>query len=99
MSNFEEVIEKFLRPKALSENFDHSTWSDERSVWILSSALGLDVAASEEGPVFVAGNLISASQQPGSDDLIPVKLANGKVTLILFFDDSYYLYCTIFGGL
>ncbi len=77
MSNFEEVIEKFLRPKALAENFDHSTWSDERSVWILSSALGLETDA-EDGPVFVPGSLVSNAQSIDSQ-IVQVKLSNGKV--------------------
>lgn len=74
MSNFDEIVEKFLRPKALAENFDHSTWSDERAVWILSEALGLP--AGEDDPVFVPANLIST---PSTADTAQVKLANGKV--------------------
>lgn len=73
MSNFEEVVEKYLRPKALTENFDHSTWSDERAVWILNEAVE-GMASGEAAPVFSSASLVESGPQESQ-----VKLANGKV--------------------
>lgn len=84
MSNFEEVVEKFLRPRALEESFDHSTWSDERNVWVLSEALDVN-AEGAEGPVFTPATLNEAGGGGGgiimstTANTLQIKLVNGKV--------------------
>lgn len=68
---FDEIIEKFLRPRELTDNLDHSTWSDETQVWIRTDSSSSDVLA------FMQGSLI----EKVNESKVQVKLFNGKVSV------------------
>ena len=69
---FDETVERYLRPKALTENLDNSSWNDKTQVWIRTDSSSADTLA------FVQGTLL---QTTGINDnnKVPVKLFNGKV--------------------
>lgn len=66
----EEIVERFLRPKALTDNLDNSTWNDKAQVWVRTDS------SSAETLAFIQGTLIETSDQK-----VQVKLFNGKVNL------------------
>lgn len=63
---FEEIVERYLRPKALNENLDHSTWSDKAQVWVKAESSSADS--------FLQGTILEQNGQ-----VAQVKLSNGKV--------------------
>lgn len=66
---FEEIVEKYLRPKALSENLDHSSWSDKAQVWVkLGNTNGSEACAFQLGTILEQNDRFSQ-----------VKLSSGKV--------------------
>lgn len=65
---FDEIVERYLRPKALSENLDNSTWNDKTQVWVRTDSSSSDALA------FIQGTLLEQK-----DQLAQVKLFNGKV--------------------
>ena len=68
---FDEIVERYLRPRALTENLDNSTWNDKTQVWIRTDSSSADTLA------FVQGSLIESTST--ADKKIQVKLFNGKV--------------------
>ena len=60
-----------MRPRALIENLDHSTWSDEAKVWVRNPQLEPDQCA--QSPLFLMGTVL---KQEG--DMIEVKLITGQ---------------------
>ena len=65
---FDEIVEKYLRPRALTENLDHSTWSDKAQVWVRTDSSSPDTLA------FIQGTVLEEKNHS-----IQVKLFNGKV--------------------
>lgn len=65
---FDEIVERYLRPKALSENLDNSTWNDKTQVWVRTDSSSADTLA------FVQGTVLEEQ-----DSKVQVKLFNGKV--------------------
>ncbi len=65
---FEDVVERYLRPKALNENLDHSSWSDKAQVWVRTNSSSPDTLA------FIQGTVLDQKEQT-----VQVKLFNGKV--------------------
>lgn len=65
---FDEIVEKYLRPRALVENLDTSTWNDKAQVWVRTDSSSADTLAFIQGTVLEENN--SRAQ---------VKLFNGKV--------------------
>lgn len=63
---FDEVVERFLRPRALQECLDSSTWSDETHVWMRTDGVASDAS------VFVPGCVVSRA-----DGKISVRLHHG----------------------
>lgn len=68
---FDEIVERYLRPRALTENLDNSTWNDKTQVWIRTDSSSADTLA------FVQGSLIESTST--TDKRVQVKLFNGKV--------------------
>ena len=66
---FDEIVEKYLRPKALTDNLNTSTWNDKTQVWIRVDSSSSDVLA------FVQGSVLEKQE----NSKVQVKLANGKV--------------------
>lgn len=66
---FEEIVEKYLRPRALTENLDTSTWNDKAHVWVRTNSSSADTLAFVQGTVLEENN-----------SKVQVKLFNGKVT-------------------
>ncbi len=65
---FDEIVEKYLRPRALVENLDTSTWNDKAQVWVRNDSSSADTLAFVQGTVLEENN--SRAQ---------VKLFNGRV--------------------
>ena len=72
---FDESVERYLRPRALTENLDNSSWNDKTQVWIRTDSSSADTLA------FIQGTLIEAPEGNNSKK-VPVKLFNGKVNTI-----------------
>lgn len=71
---FDEIVEKYLRPRALTENLDTSTWNDKTQVWIRTDSSSADTLA------FVQGTLLEATEGSiNNNNKASVKLFNGKV--------------------
>jgi len=66
--DFSEIQERYLRPRALAENIDHSTWSDEAKVWVKQQE-----AQSNQEPLFLMGSVL---KQEGEE--VEVKLFTGQ---------------------
>jgi len=66
---FDEIVERYLRPKALTENLDNSTWNDKTQVWVRTDSSSPDTLA------FMQGSLIEEKE----NGIVKVKLFNGKV--------------------
>ncbi len=69
---FDEIVERFLRPKALSENLDNSTWNDKTQVWVRTDSSSPDTLA------FMQGSLM----EERSNGTVQIKLFNGKVSAV-----------------
>lgn len=68
---FDEIVERYLRPKALSENLDNSTWNDNKQVWVRVRS----DPSSPDTLAFMQGSLIEEHE----NGMVQVKLLNGKV--------------------
>ena len=66
---FEDILERYLRPKALNENLDHSSWRDKAQVWVRTNS-----SSPDDTLAFIQGTVIDQKEQT-----IQVKLFNGKV--------------------
>lgn len=66
---FDEIVERYLRPKVLTENLDNSTWNDKTQVWIRADLSSADTLA------FIQGTILEQK-----DSSVQVKLFNGKVS-------------------
>jgi hypothetical protein len=66
---FDEIVERYLRPKALTKNLDNSTWNDKTQVWVRTDSSSHDTLA------FMQGSLMEEKE----NGMVQVKLFNGKV--------------------
>lgn len=70
---FEEIHEKYLRPKALTENLDNSSWNDKTQIWVRSDSSSADTLA------FIQGTILGTIPSNDNNNKVQVKLFNGKV--------------------
>ena len=78
---FDEIVERYLRPRALTENLDNSSWNDKTQVWIRTESSSADTLAFVQGTLFEATEINNNNNnvKNNNNNMVQVKLFNGKV--------------------